>query len=236
MKRWAWVAVIVAAGFVGAEEVRDARFAKPRTLHEGSGFVPPSDRSTWEKRAQYVREQVLLAAGLWPMPEKTPLNAVVHGKVDRGDYTMEKVYFESYPGFYVTGNLYRPKGNGPFPAVLSPHGHWNNGRMYVAPDKEIDRQLKAGEEKDPVAAKYPMQARCANLAKLGCIVLFYDMVGYADSDAERFPHRGTFLSPQDQMHGLGTASRTSRRTSCRRTTRTRRIRGGGRWRSCCWIS
>jgi len=206
MNSWAWAAAMVigVTSVVGAAPAMDARLATPpRTLHEGSGFVPPSDKSAWDHRAQWVREQVLLAAGLWPLPEKTPLNAVIHGKVDRGDYTVEKVYFESYPGFYVSGNLYRPKGSGPFPAVLSPHGHWNNGRLYRAPDKEIDRQLAAGEEKDRVAATYPMQARCANLAKLGCIVFFYDMVGYADSDAERFPHRGTFLTVADQMWGRG---------------------------------
>ena len=42
------------------------------------------------------------------MPEKTAPNAVVHGKMDRGDYTVEKVILESYPGHFVTGNLYRP--------------------------------------------------------------------------------------------------------------------------------
>ena len=43
------------------------------------------------------------------MPTKTPLNAVIHGKIERPEYTVEKVYFESMPGFFVTGNLYRPK-------------------------------------------------------------------------------------------------------------------------------
>ena len=45
------------------------------------------------------------------MPEKTPLNAHVFGRVEREDYTVEKVYFEAYPGFFTTGNLYRPKGS-----------------------------------------------------------------------------------------------------------------------------
>ena len=51
-----------------------------------------------------------MSAGLWPMPEKAPLNAQVFGRIERGDYSVEKVYFESHPGFYVTGNLYRPVG------------------------------------------------------------------------------------------------------------------------------
>ncbi len=174
-----------------------------RTLYEGSNFKPYPDKAAWQKRATYLREQVLISAGLWPMPEKSPLNAVIHGRIDRDEYTIEKVYFESYPGFYVTGNLYRPKGKiGPFPAILSPHGHWNNGRLYEAPDNEVKNQIANGWEKDPDAARYSLQARCASLAKLGCIVFFYDMVGFADSDPEHFPHRATYLDLDSNLHGL----------------------------------
>ena len=60
-----------------------------------------------------------MAEGLWPMPEKTPLNAVIHGKIERDGYTIEKVFFASMPGHYVSGNLYRPTGKtGKLPAVL----------------------------------------------------------------------------------------------------------------------
>ena len=51
-----------------------------------------------------------VASGIWPEPTKTPLHAVVDGHRKMGDYTIEKVYFESIPGHYVTGNLYRPAG------------------------------------------------------------------------------------------------------------------------------
>ena len=54
------------------------------------------------------------------MPTKTPLRAVIHGRIDRGDYTVEKAYFESTPGFLVTGNLYRPKNvTGKAPGILN---------------------------------------------------------------------------------------------------------------------
>ena len=174
-----------------------------RTLHEGADFKPCKDKAAWQKRATYLREQVLISAGLWPMPEKCPLNAVFHGRIDREDYTIDKVYFQSYPGFYVTGNLYRPKGKtGPFPAVLCPHGHWENGRLYEVNDAEVAGQLKNGWEKDPDAARYPLQARAANLAKLGCVVFFYDMVGFADADPEHFPHRMTYRDLDSDLHGL----------------------------------
>lgn len=181
----------------------DSRVELIRSLHEGSNFTPYTDQRAWRLRAEYLHQQVLIAAGLWPMPPKTPLNAAVYGKLDKGDYTIEKVHFESYPGFFVTGNLYRPKGRkGPFPAVLSPHGHWNNGRLYEAPDKVVAQQIQGKWETDPNAAKYPLQARAANLAKLGCVVFFYDMVGYADADPERFPHRNTYRDVDSDLHLL----------------------------------
>jgi dienelactone hydrolase len=181
----------------------DSRVELIRSLHEGSGFTPYTDQRAWRLRAEYLHQQVLIAAGLWPLPPRTPLNAAIYGTIDRGDYTVEKVHFESYPGFFVTGNLYRPKGRkGPFPAVLCPHGHWTNGRLYEAPDKVVAQQIAGHWETDPNAAKYPMQARAANLAKLGCVVFFYDMVGYADADPEHFPHRKTYLDVDSDLHLL----------------------------------
>ena len=82
------------------------------------------------------------------MPTKTPANAVVHGAVDRGEYTVERVFLESLPGHYVTGSLYRPQGkSGRLPGVLCPHGHWANGRFYEAPAEAFKKQLESGAEK-----------------------------------------------------------------------------------------
>ena len=214
MSRHLALAVLMAFGFstmaIAQAELRilpdgaaDPR-TKARTLYEGSGFKPPMERDAWIARAKQVRERVLMAAGLWPMPAKGPLNAVIHGKIDREDYTIEKVYFESWPGFFVTGSLYRPKGKtDPLPAVLSPHGHWDKGRFYVAGSADVKKQLDAGLEKTEAAAKYPLQARCANLAKLGCIVFHYDMVGYADADEQRFPHRKIYLDVDSDQRSIG---------------------------------
>src|ERR1051325_8359301 len=111
-------------------------------------FTPPPSQAAWEKRAEQVRRQILISQGLWPMPTKTPLNAVIHGKVDRGDYTVEKVYFESVPGLFVTGNLYRPKNpSGKVPAVLFAHGHWTDARLTETPEAELRREISDGEER-----------------------------------------------------------------------------------------
>jgi dienelactone hydrolase len=189
--------VLAAAAFAAdADKASDPRL---ELLHDvdhpwsfESKFTSAKD---WEKRAEEVRRQIMVAEGLWPMPAKTPLNAVIHGRIERDGYTIEKVFFASMPGHYVSGNLYRPTGkSGKLPAVLSPHGHWANGRMYENSDKNAKQQIEEGAEKTMEGAKYPLQARCAMLARMGCIVFFYDMVGYADSTV--IQHREGFTDTE----------------------------------------
>src|SRR6266550_5671224 len=102
--------------------------AQYRTLNDRFEVPHYASLETWAPRARYIRQHVLASAGLMPMPEKTPLRPVIFDEVRHQGYVVSKVYFESLPGFFVTGNLYRPAGDGPFPAILSPHGHWTNGR------------------------------------------------------------------------------------------------------------
>src|SRR5208283_4679051 len=177
----------------------DSRLGKPKDYNGYFPWTPPVSKQAWEKRRQEVREQVLVANGLWPMPEKTPLTPAIHGKIDRDEYTIEKVFFASAPGHYVCGNLYRPKGkNGKVPGVLCPHGHWANGRFFEANDKSVDQDLKSGAEQAKEGAHYPLQARCAQLARMGCVVLHYDMVGYADS--QQLKHRTGFTDAEGELH------------------------------------
>lgn len=145
-------------------------------------FTPVKTKEAWDIRREEVKRRVLVASGLWPMPEKTPLNAVIHGRIERDDYTVEKVIFESLPGHFVCGNLYLPKKHGgKIPAVINPHGHWPNGRFMNASDDEVKKQIEMGAEKFESAAHSPLQARCVQLARMGCAAFFYDMLGYADS-------------------------------------------------------
>lgn len=144
-------------------------------------FTPVKDKAAWETRREEVRNRVLLASGLLPMPERTPLRAVIHGRIERDDYTVEKVFFESLPGHFVTGNLYLPKKrSGKIPAIICPHGHWPNGRFMDA-KAGVKKQFDMGAETLENAARSPLQARCVQLARMGCAVFFYDMLGYADS-------------------------------------------------------
>jgi hypothetical protein len=150
-----------------------------RTLNDR--LEPPRfvSRESWEARAKYLRAHVLASAGLLPMPARTPLNAVVFDEVTRADYAVAKVYFESLPGFFVAGNLYRPIGAGPFPAILSPHGHWTNGRLEHTP-------TNSGP------------GRAIGLARQGFVVFTHDMVGYNDS--RQLPH--TFGGRREALWGL----------------------------------
>jgi hypothetical protein len=156
--------------------------AQYRTLNDR--FAPPvfTARAEWESRAAWLREHILASAGLLPMPEKTRLNPVVFGETKRDGYSVAKVYFESLPGFFVTGNLYRPVGEGPFPAVLSPHGHWAYGRLENSP-------LVSGP------------GRALSLARQGFVVFTYDMIGYNDS--RQLTH--TFGGPREHLWGLSLA-------------------------------
>ena len=171
------LAVVLLAGASGL-----AAQQSYRTLNDKFPPPPAMTAEEWQARAAHLKERILATAGLLPAPEKTPLNPVVFGEVPRADYTVSKVYFESLPGFYVTGNLYKPAGSGPFPAILSPHGHWPYGRLENSEHASVP-------------------GRAINLARQGFVVFTYDMIGYNDS--RQLPH--TFGGPREHLWGLSLA-------------------------------
>lgn len=162
--------------------VTDARLHVKRGTDTRFDLVQYQSLEQWEPVAKRLRQQVLTSCGLCPMPRKTPLEAKVFAKIDRGDYTIEKVHFQSYPGFYVVGNLYRPKHKpGPFPAVLCPHGHSENGRLETSEN-------------------YSAPGRAINLAKLGMIAFTYSMIGYNENTQVK--HRFA-TTPRQELWSIG---------------------------------
>ncbi|HOX55518.1 MAG TPA: hypothetical protein PLC99_01375 [Verrucomicrobiota bacterium] len=147
-----------------------------RDLNTPREFPNIVSREDWQLRAKAIREQVLVSCGLWPMPHKTPLQSQVFGKMERDGYSVEKVYLQTLPGFYLGGNLYRPlgRGPGPFPAILNPHGHWKEGRLADGTNGSV-------------------AARCISFARQGMIAFSYDMVGYNDTF---FPDHGDVPAEQ----------------------------------------
>src|SRR5262245_57971997 len=199
--------------FSDGEKPKDRRLNTVRSLNDKDFILrPPGTIGAWQTRRQQVREQILVATGLWPMPAREKLTPTIYGRIDREGYSVEKVFFASLPGHYVSGNLYRPRTKdgklpeGKLPAVLCPHGHWANGRLYDAGENGAKAQIEKKAEKTVEGGRYPLQARCAQMARMGCVVFFYDMVNYADSKgfADVNEHRAgiekAFNSVDSELH------------------------------------
>lgn len=197
----------------------DIRLSPPKDLNGYFPFDPPTDPGLWSQRAEQVRRRILVSQGLWPMPTRTPLEPVLHGRIDLGDYSVEKVYFQSAPGFFVTGNLYRPKGRtGKVPGVLFAHGHWKDARLAISPPEEVRREIASGAERFEEGGRSRFQSMCVQLARMGCVVWQWDMLGDSDSRqisrelvhgfAKQRPEMNTvedwgLFSPQAEAHLQG---------------------------------
>lgn len=165
------LSVTVVSTSLPAAELPDRDQRNVVIRHTDTKFDMPEYRSLrlWQERATALREEILFSAGLLPLPKKTPLNAQVFGKIVHEDYTIEKVILETYPGFFLGGNLYRPVGSSErLPGVVNPHGHWRYGRL-------TNQSLNS------------IPGRGISLARQGYVAFAYDMVGYNDT-APQIPH------------------------------------------------
>ena len=146
-------------------------FSDPKTktqmleayFHRLSAPKPPvfKSRRQWNERRAEVRRLVLQDLGLDPLPERVPLNAQVVATKEYNDYRLERVWFQTLPNVWASGWLYLPKlrntqyaiRNTQFPAILNPHGHWQDG------------------------ARHPVvQTRCIGLAKKGYVAFAVDSI------------------------------------------------------------
>ncbi|WP_215239571.1 alpha/beta hydrolase family protein [Dyadobacter helix] len=134
------------------------------TEEQGKMFLANNTYHTkaeWTSRAEQIRAQLREGMGLQVLPPKPKSKPTIYGKMVMDGYTIEKVFFESMPGFYVTGNLYRPtKQQKSYAGILCPHGHGDN------PQGRFREQT---------------QKRCGTLARMGAVVFVWDMVGQGDS-------------------------------------------------------
>ncbi|MEE3221111.1 MAG: acetylxylan esterase, partial [Planctomycetota bacterium] len=181
---------------------KDSRLNPPKDLNGYFPFKVPASKAAWEQRADELRRRVLIATHLWPMPERTPLKPVIHGPTKRPGFTVEKVYFESIPNHFVTGLLFRPddgKKNIKRPAVLCPHGH--GGRIQDSGEAKVKQQIAAGAEKFEKSGRFPKLARCAQLARMGCVVFIYDMLGYVDSTQISYQLAHRFSKQRPEFEG-----------------------------------
>ena len=115
---------------------------------------------SWQQRGVQLRDQFLKGAGLRSLEDRKPPVAIVNSRREHDGYSVENVALETLPGFYCTGNLYRPLEQAqPGPAILCPHGHFRPLGRY-RPNHQI---------------------RCAHFARMGATVFSYSMVGWQDS-------------------------------------------------------
>ena len=183
--------------FPSAAHADEVRLAPLKDLDGSFPFTPPATLDAWQARAAEVRQRILVSQGLWPMPEKTPLNPSIHGTIEKGPdakgnegtggYTVSNVSFESAPGLFVTGNLYRPLGlkeGQQVPAVLFAHGHWQNARHADQDAAATRKEIANGEERFEEGGRSRFQSLCVQLARMGCVVWQWDML--SDSDAVQF--------------------------------------------------
>ncbi len=121
-----------------------------------------SDKKEWEARKEILRKSILKGMNLAPLPARTPLNAVIESRRIKDGYSVENVHFESIPGYYVCGNLYRPlDSEAKHPGILCPHGHFEGDSLG-----------------DFGRFRPDMQKRCATLARMGAVVFSYNMFAW----------------------------------------------------------
>ncbi len=119
-----------------------------------------NDQVSWELRAGDIRIGLIKGMQLARMARFTGVpEAIIHSRREMDGYVVENIAIESFPGFWVTGNLYTPlKPSEKNAAILCPHGH--------APDARFMAYV---------------QYRSASLARMGAVVFAYDMIGYGES-------------------------------------------------------
>lgn len=170
MNRLLPLPIVLTAAVMSGASLRQGHFHTPEAARvEIATFAAECpDAGTWKARAARVRAGILKGAGLDSLPRRNALTPVAGTPRVHGDYLAQNVRFESLPGFFVTGTLYRPAtGEGPLPGVLLAHGH------FPGPE---------GGRFQP-----ELQVLAATLARAGAVVFAYDMVGWGESD--QFPHK-----------------------------------------------
>src|SRR5687768_3170717 len=111
-----FAALCAAAPEPGGADQRLASYFRPEPARlEERCLAEVKTLEDWTRRRGEARRQLSDMLGLYPAPEKAPLQAAVTGRLEHPEFTVENVQFQTRPGLYVTGNLYLPKATTPAP-------------------------------------------------------------------------------------------------------------------------
>jgi cephalosporin-C deacetylase-like acetyl esterase len=123
---------------------------KPLVVRQGEQY---------QSRRRELRRKLLECTGLWPLPERLPLDVHLSAPLDHPWCTVRRVSYRLWPGVYSSGLLFAPRQlpQRPAPAVLCPHGHWADGNAHPE-----------------------VQWRCLNLARLGFVTFSSTQNHYED--------------------------------------------------------
>lgn len=136
----------------------------------------------WEVRREDLKACMITSLGLDKAPERPKSKPILTKKRTYKDYSVENIGLEILPGVYVTGSIYKPFPlNKKAAVILTPNGHFGNGRYRE------DQQL-----------------RCAILAKMGAIVVSYDLFAWGESTLQ-FPsttHRNSIAATVQVLSGM----------------------------------
>ena len=170
-----WLGVIFCSIGLLWGELRVGQFRTPEEGRKELGNILDiaKDQESWQVRRELVRGGIRDGIGFKKWPQKTKMRIVRHSRVERDGYTVENVGIETIPGYFLCGNLYLPKiAADKLPVFLCPHGHWSKEDLH-----------HHGRHRDE------MQYRCGALARMGCGIFAYEMVGYGDSKRMGWEHR-----------------------------------------------
>ncbi|HRV08277.1 MAG TPA: prolyl oligopeptidase family serine peptidase, partial [Acidobacteriota bacterium] len=123
-----------------------------------------------ESSREHLRASLTRSLGLDNLPSPSPLKAHTVGLLDRNEYLIEKVIYQTLPGVFVPAHLYLPADlEDPAPGVILYPGHWLEDSK----------------------ARPDFQAFCINMAKLGFVVLTFDPFGQGERGISWRDHRRT---------------------------------------------
>jgi hypothetical protein len=141
-----------------------------------------NDQNSWETRKKELKECMISALNLSPIPKKPGSKPIVTAKRVMDGYTIENIAIETLPGVYVCGSLYRPvKHKSLSPIILNPDGHFKDGRYRA-----------------------DCQYRCAMLARMGAIAFSYDLFAWGESQLQfkEEYHRKSIANTIHNLNGI----------------------------------